>query len=305
MSSKIKRPKADKKKINSKEQFELCYIRHQYIRKVDYNPSEDEMRPYHWILDHTSRNTFYMYQMLFQMVGLYLEDIINTARVHLVSFLGLFALERMPEKMKAFKALILQEHGRRTTKIDILQKNKANFTLFLKQRMEDLVRICRQKARNIKGLPTEEYAVFTGTKRPPKVIKDLLDNYEALGYKKIDVSIFKSIRKKLDKKQEGPVYFINNSWYICVPLDKKTLELVDFSGAGLDPYDSMHNMTPERVLFHVEEEELWKDRKEKFSGCSREDKALIVRSFVEKNKNNPKFRDEIRTARKMLKRLEG
>jgi len=304
LSIKIIRPKADQKRINSKEQFELCYLRHKYIRKVNYNPSEYEMRPYQWILEHTSKNTFYMYNMLFQVVGLYLEDIINISRVHLVSFLGLFALEKMPKKMKAFKLLILQKYNRSATKEDILQKNKADFTLFLKQRMEDLVRICRQKARNIKGLPIEEYAVFTGTKRPPKVIKDLIDNYEIFGYKKIDTSIFKSIRKKLNKKQEGPIYFINNSWYICVPLDKKSLELVDFSGAGLNPHDNIHNMTPEQVLFNTNEEKLWEDRKKSFKESTIEDKISVIQSFIEKNKNNIKFKDEIETAKKILKRLK-
>ena len=36
------------------------------------------------------------------MVGLELDDVINIANVHLVSFLGLFSLESMPEKYKEF-----------------------------------------------------------------------------------------------------------------------------------------------------------------------------------------------------------
>src|SRR4051812_16236154 len=94
----VHRPVANKKKINSNDDFELCYIRHQYLRRTEYNPSPDEMLPYKRIVDHQAKNTFFTYRNLFALVGMESEDIANIGLVHLTSFLGLFAMDRATEE---------------------------------------------------------------------------------------------------------------------------------------------------------------------------------------------------------------
>lgn len=302
MSNKVKRPQAGNKKINSRNDFELCYIRHQYFRKVTFNPTLEEMEPYHRIIGHFVDNTFYTYRPLFGIVGMEKDDIINIGKIHLVNFLGLFSLEQMPIKYKEFveKFNIKYEDNPETE--DLLSKNKANFTLFLRQRMEDLVRICRQKAKNIKGLPVEAFFSIYGPKKPnPKM--DLKYNYQDYGYKKIDISVFKSIRKKALYKGIDSFKF-NGNWYISVPIDHRILTLNDFASLNMDPYDNIHNMDPEKLMFHKEEVAEWEDEKEKFKLLPKEAKTDLIKSFIKKNKKNPSFAEEIETAKKMLKRLE-
>lgn len=298
----VSRPKADKRKIHCKNEFELCYLRHQYFRRVKYNPTEKEMKPFMQIASHLAKNTFFTYRNLFHLVGFESEDVINIANVHLVSFLGLFSLESMPEKYKEFVKAFNEVQDRDPEERDFLNKNQAIFTLFLKQRMEDVVRVCRQKARNIKGLPTEECYYYYGPKKPPKLLRDLIKNYEKLGFRKLDTAIYKSIKKKVSSFT-GSTFAFGDNYYIAVPLDKKSLSINDFDGADMSPYDNIHNMNPEEIYFASEDKDTWEQKQQEFDNKSMNTKVNIVRNFIKTNRNKVEFREEIRVAKRLLREL--
>jgi hypothetical protein len=302
---KVDRPKADKKKIHCKNEFELCYLRHQYLRKVDFNPSEEQMRPYFGIVSNLAKNTFFTYRNLFGTVGLESEDLISIGQVHLVSFLGLFSVEKFTdEKLEAFIKSYEVKYRRHIEEEGVLDKNKANFTLFLKQRFEDVVRICRQKVRNIKGYPTDDHYVFYGPKKPPKMLTDLLVDHEKYGFKKMDIAVFKTIRKKAGAR--GANFFkFNDNYYVSVKHEHRNLDLVDFSGAGLDPYDSIHNMSPERIFFDQEDIIFWENKRVEFDSYPVSRRVKLIKSFISKYKNKKDYKDEIKTARKLLKSMEA
>lgn len=302
-NGKVFRPKADKKKIHSKNEFELCYLRHQYLRKTTHNPTKDEMQPYMSIAKHMAKNTFFTYRNLFQLVGFESEDLISIATIHLVSFLGLFSLDKMPEKYKDFFAIYKANNSKNPDAEQILNKNKANCTIFLKQRMEDVVRVCRQKARNIKGLPTEEYFFYCGVAKPPKILRNLSESYEKYGYRKLDTAVYKSIRKKA-KPDDDRIFRFNGKYYVAVLVAQKILAIEDLNGADMNPYDSIHNMDPEQVLFSMENATDWEKKQEEFDRKSKFSKSNIIKKFIEQNKENKEYKEELRTARKLLKSLE-
>lgn len=298
-------PKSDPdKRINHRDFFESCYMRHQYLLKVKIPPTREEMEPYYKIVENFCRNTFYIYKNLFLMVGLDLEDVMENGKIQLISYLGLFALEKNPKKLAEFKRNFRSRNSIICSKEDILDKNKANFTCFLKQRLEDMVRVCRQKARNIKGLIPEDFVVFKGVKRPPKDIEDLLENHEKYGYSPLNISVFKTIKKRMKDRQEGPVYLDNKTWYVCVPIRKKTLSLTDFTCNNYDPYDNLHNMTPEEVFSRSEGND-WEGKWLRFNSIPDEERAAIVQEFIVKNTKNPTYKKELRAARKFLESLDG
>jgi hypothetical protein len=294
----------NKTRINCKESFELCYLRHKYLRRAKHSPTIEEMKPYNKIVENFANKTYYVYKNLFILVGLDLEDVLNIAQVQLVSYLGSFALERDSIKMEAFKKTFRSHSSIRCTANDLLDKNKANFTCFLKQRLEDLVRVCKQKSRNIKGMSSDEFVVYMGTKRPPNDIEDLHETHQQYGYELVSQSAFKNIKKSF-KDQVGPVYLLGEVLYICVPLKKRFLKLTDFTCQNYNPYDSLHNMTPEELYQIKEEESKSENNRIEFDSFSNEEKSRIVEMFMIENDKNPKFSEEMATAKRLLETLNA
>lgn len=299
----VERPEASKHKIHSRDQFELCYLRHQYLRRVKFNPTATDMAPYTQIVTRQAKNTFYTYENLLKMVGFELDDLIAIARIHLVSFLGLYKLNKVPKKYEEFLDVFHKRNNCEAQPDDIESKDRANLTIFMKQRMEDVVRVCRQKARNIKGMPVEEFYVFYGAKKPPKDLRLLMEDHEKYGFRKLDMGSFKSIKKKNNIKNNDEAFKFAGYWYIAVPLEKRSLGLLDFTGAGLDPYDSIHNRNPEELLFDKFEEDEYERKKAEFKSSTLKRQKDRVQHFIAKHKGNPAFREEIMLAKKFLKSL--
>ncbi len=298
----VTRPEANIKKIHSKDEFELCYLRHQYFRKTDYNPTEAEMAPYMHVIKNLSKNTYFTYQNLLNMVGMELDDVINIGRVHLTSYLGLFSISVEQSRMEKFKQAFFDDNGYPAGRNEILNKDKADLTSFMKQRFEDLIRVCRQKGRNIKGHCVEEYFAYKGPGKPPKPVRKLVDNHEIYGFKKIDQGSFRTIRKKA--KPDSNIFEYEGLWYVAVLVDHKTLGIEDFTGAGLSPYDNVHNMTPEQILAEKRGESEFEQRRREFEWYSREMKINKIKHFIRYNHRKKALAGEIATARKMLKSLE-
>lgn len=300
------------KKIHSKEDFELCYLRHQYIKRSNYVPSKEEMQPYEWIIKNLSNRTYAFYQKIFFSVGLEKQDIINIGRVQLVSFLSLFAMQRLSEeKQRDFVNKHFKRHGCLPTKKDFLDKNKANFTLFLKQRMTDLVRVCRQKFRNIKGTDSSVALTYRGPEdfSLEEIGENFHKKYSSLGFKKISIESYKSAKKAANKgevsdPQENNFYY-NGSLYIYIPVEIKLLTQEDLVSAGYDPYENFHNRTPEENFLNEEGAFLLNEKKKLFNRSSRYGKIRTIKKFIKQNINNPIYGYEIKLARDYLKTLKA
>jgi len=308
------------KKIHSKDEFELCYLRHQYLRRVTSEVTATDMAPYIKIVSHQAKKTFYAYRNLFKLVGFECDDVINIAKAHLISFLGLYKLDKVPKKYQEFLLAHTKKYLKEAGPADVDNKDRANLTMFMKQRMEDVVRVCRQKARNIKGMPVEEYYAFYGPKKPPRNAYKLLKDHERYGFRKLDTASFKSIKKRSKRalnliKNKGnrrkpnhnadkPESFLfAGYWYVAVPLEKRSLELEDLTGAGIDPHDNIHNRNPEELLLDKFNEEEFEHKKAEFKASSPKRQEDRVRHFINKHKGNPMFREEIMLAKKFLSDL--
>ena len=322
----VSRPEAATKKIRTSEDFELCFLRHQYFRRVKYNPTEAEMQPYMYIVLNLTKNTFFTYVNLFKSVGLELDDVVNIGRVHLVSFLGLYSLENNEKKKKELTLKYLVDKEREPTEAELSQKDRANFTCFFKQRMEDVVRVCRQKSRNVSGKVVEEYQVFCSANKPPRYPQKLVREYQELGYKKIDFYVFKSVRKKADVEHDALMFEFGGLWYVAIAVEQHGLEIEDVVGSEANPYTNEHNGTPDELyaelpikgipwsaalnngdeIFEMTKEEKENDHyKHLFEERSDNRKRAVLHKFIAKNKNLVQYREEVLTARSILRTLGG
>lgn len=299
---KVTRPKASKGKINTQDQFELCYLRHQYVRRAEYNPNAEDVAPYFGVVKNLTKHTFWKYFYLFNAVGLESEDITNIGMVHLTSYLSLFSIEQDDNKYNAFVKAFQHKYATNEEPDDlaILNKNRANFSIFLKQRMEDLVRVCNQKGKNIRGVSLEEYQAYVGQEPPPAMFSVILEKPENFGFEKIDWNTFKTLRKLVGKPQ-ALAFRHEELWYVAIALEKKHLNLEDLSGADQSPRDNIHNMNPEELLLDTQDRLYWDRKMETFENKPKASRKLILKRFIEKNKDNPAYAEELTTARKMLR----
>src|ERR1700749_3010216 len=90
------------KKISTKDNFELCYLRHQYLRKLNTNTTKEELQPFSSVINKTASKTYATYKKLFFSVGLEFQDIVRICEVHLTAYLGLQKIELNNNKFDSF-----------------------------------------------------------------------------------------------------------------------------------------------------------------------------------------------------------
>lgn len=299
MSELVKRPQSVGKKINCVDEFELCYLRHQYLRKSEFNPTDAEMKPYYGIINRFAKRNNYIYSNLFKHVGFEAEDLVNIGKVHLVSYLCLFSISFNSERKDQFIDKFFDLRGDFPDERHILEKDKANFTDFLKQRYMDIVRIARQKVRNIRGVLSDEFLVYYSSK-PPEPGVDLVKDFQKNGFKKLSFSLFKSLKNML-KDQSGPVYFVNNLYYVVIELDHRQITAFDLIGADIDPRDDLHNMNPEQLLILKDTEAQNKKIKKKWKLMGKEDRNNKLIDFILAKSGDPLYSEEIVLAQRYIK----
>ena len=65
----------------------------------------------------------------------------------------------------------------------------------------------------------------------------------------------------------------------------------------MDPYDNMHNMSPEQVFFHTEDKTFWERKKKHFKRQRKEIKRDMLIDFISKHKDLPRYEEEVRNGR--------
>jgi hypothetical protein len=294
----IKRPAATGSKIGFKNQFELCYLRHKYLRKSEHDLTKEEIKVFSYTVKTLTLNTFNAYRGLFGTVGLEYEDLVSIAYVHLTSFLGLFSIFSNEDVKQRFTERFQKEQTANPKELDFFKKEKANFASFLNQRMEELVRICKQKSRNI---GTANYSDTSFFKSPDKIElnEEIANNYKKHNLSKIDLMSFRSIRNQANPKNKRCFLFENN-WYYSISLAKKTISYYDFDSIKDDYHDNIHCMTPEQAFAMKEEEQNLKLYKDTFDGYSKKKQKHILRTFIKTHEKSPYYKKEVKKAKRRV-----
>lgn len=286
------------KRISHRDSFELCLIRHKYFRKAKCKPTPLQMSLYDKIVKHFSFRTYYTYFDIFSIVGLDKEDVLSLGYVHLVNFWSLFRIgpKKNKDKYNKFTKRYELRYNVYPDSLALDAKNKANFTIFLKQRMEDIVRICSQKAKNIKGFKVDSSMAFYSK---DKFLNNLKLPIKNNNIKYLSASKFKTIKKRAKSKDSNQFKWAGN-WYISIPLAPRNLDKSDLINSGWNMHENEHNINPESVLVNKENKIQFDKQLNLFQNSSNENKLNIIANFINEKANDPNFVDEISTARLYL-----
>lgn len=294
------------KRISHRNEFELCYLRHKYFKRAKKELTKEDLKLYQSAIEKLSLNNFYLYKSIFLCVGMVLEDILAIAKAHLVTFIGLFSLQADKKKRMAFYASFKNANGRKPNEKDIEQANIRLFFKFLKQRMEDLVRICKQKSAYITGKQYDSFEVFSSNFEPTKDqvvflkhIGSCSTEYIPMGFRKVSNYSFKKIDKS-ENSVKNNVYFLDGLWYVKVTRSNSRITKEDLECSIFGNSESIHLKDPETIMIDIEKEKTI----DRFKTLDSSSKIEVFKKFIKTNKNNPKMSVEVREAEKQIKRLE-
>jgi|GEM_PF-4338074 len=288
-------------RIDYNDNLELVTMRWKYLLRSP-NPEEALMKQSKPIIEKVSKENWNKFNHVYYTVGYDLDDILNIARCHTVSFYGIFSVRTEEKHKEKFVQWYKNKNGENTypTEKDFLYKDMYNLQKFLIQRMEEVAKVCFQKNRNIRGTK-EIFKIFKATN--PLQVDDiaLIEDPKKYNYIEITKKEYNATKKAL--KLKGDNSFYNGDDYIrVVAIAAQDIKTVDF----LDHYlteNSEYYKTPERKMFDMETKAELMEMKDKYEGFSSDKKKRTLKEFIDQNKGCDRMKVEVSQARAMLKGL--
>lgn len=228
---------------------------------------------------------------MFGTLGWHRDDLKSIGLVHLTSYLSLFSIEADSKKMDKLK----KEYGDTIPESVLLENNKKLFASFLKQRLNE--NFTRNIEKELEGVPLNMdkiVAIVTpGTKDD-----EIRDAY----FKKAKSKDIEFIKPSMFSSKYGAAKKINKNTKVAENgkyVTKVALNTFIPSYQIEDHFYSKKN-TPEDILMELEDQIRDIDLKKSFESRSELKQRTLLRSFLEKNSNNPHLKEEVALARKKL-----
>lgn len=237
---KVKVPINPDKFVSTKNEFELTYLRWRYFMRTS-NPSDELIRQYEKAAYKVAKEEFNQNYETMKTCGLEIEDVCNIALVHLVSYLGCYSLQfskdgQAKAKEKSTTQLYPEE--------EIKRKDLSNMIIFIRQRMKDLVRVFRQKNKNVLGENHIAALFQLIDTEVPCTDFELLKSPKKYGYRAVTPSQYRQIRTKLGTHPQVGKFALDGISYRYVRMYISPVWLSDYEN---DDHISVFGTDPENV----------------------------------------------------------
>jgi hypothetical protein len=223
--------------------------------------------------------------------------------VYLIGYLGIFSLKNK-DNLKKFAAAYKKRNRTRKnpTAEEIDKKDKNNFVSFLTQRLEEAGKICSQKNRNIRGTDGV-YEAFIGDARADVTDEALTVRPEAYGYRKLKKKELETLAASSNVEPKGQFVTPDNKIVRVVEIGPKPLRAEDIS----DVYspDNAFSMNPLTFMEAVEEEANDTMLKRRFDSMLLPEKTSKLERFIDRYADNPRYHEEVRLAKRMVREISG
>jgi hypothetical protein len=183
-------------RVQGDDIFELVYLRHRYFRQSN-NPSNERLLSFKEMSDNMAGKNYFTNVATYNITGFELEDIRSIAQIHVVSFIGMSGLKENKDKMEKFISIHKQRNGQDSipTEKDIFTYECHALSSFLKQRLNELVRFCKNKNAKIRGTRNLRM-FFVGPGDLDPTDEELVAKHKKIGFEKISSATFVKIRTK-------------------------------------------------------------------------------------------------------------
>ena len=293
------------KKYNFSDHFEMLYLRHGYLTKVE-NLADIDINPYRALTELTARNMFKKLNVQFTRVGFEEEDIISISYVYLTAFLGLYSHNASQENYDK----MLNQYNRKNEDIgyipqkELARLERNNIINFLRQKLFHCAEVCSRKSRNI-TVGRDIKMAFAETANSLRASEDLLiKEYKSFNYRKVSAKELKEI--KADARINGSKELFDKDGFriieiVRLDLGIRSLEYSDI----ISTYSGIHYSTPDEILEQKENNLELLMAREKFDNFSNKKKKQVLSRFIEENKDTSNLSTELKLARKLLKQYRA
>lgn len=292
------------KRINHREEFELAYLRWRYFLRAE-NPDVSLIEKYRKAAYKAANESYRENQNIYKASGMEPEDVRNIALVHLVSYLGIFSLQHNKTPKTKFIASFQELAGREPTDAETAREDLTNMLCFIAQRMNDLIRICKQKNRSITGeLSATALFRLVGKETECSDLK-LYFSPNAFGYKKVGPAEYREVKKALNKAIPYGRFELDGKVYRFVREILGPVWLSDHEGADdlniFNPQDNtMTQEYSESLRIRYAKERIL----DRYKKTSKRGKKRILNKVIKMLSSRKGFEKEVQLAKELLAGLE-
>ena len=292
------------KRYNYNDDFEMLMIRHEYISKVE-NPDPNWVKKFKPIVKTTAILMYNKFKPNFSKVGYDLDDVIMITNCYMIGYMGLYSIERNENVKQRILDSYKKRLNREPTAQEIAKKERTNLISFLRQRLQHASVLCARKARNITvGQDKRATYAFTSNSKPASD-EMIYEKGKQLGYRKVTESELKNI--KLNARINRSKELIDEFGFkvIQVEIFNNGITRYDYECLFLDEKYGIYNSSPEELYIQKDEDKELSIMKEKFEELDIKDKKRTLRDFINTFRGNYRYKNELSTAKKMLKDLKN
>ena len=286
------------KKYNYRDDFEMIYLRHEYITKCELNG--DYVAEYEGIVNTTARIMYDKLYPNFNKVGFDRDDIVAITNVYMLGYMGLYSIRKDIPARDNFIERFNKINDRNPTDEEIYKKDRNNMINFLRQRLQHCSTICARKARNI-TVGKDRRGIFAETKDSLEASEEsVLNDYGKFGYRKVTKAEFRESENRSKKKGFVDVLDKDGFKIFKVEMLNNGIKYDEYSllfGSDKTPF----LMSPEENMLFAESNQNLEGYKDEFSALDGVVKRRKLNRFIEKNKGNKHLKKELGLARKWLK----
>jgi len=283
-----------KKRFNFKDDFEMLYLRHEYIKRID-KLDDSFVKKYAGIVTSTSK---IMFDRLtnFEKVGFTIEDVVAISNIYMLSYMALYSILVNPVEMENF---LKKKNLHSIPKEEAIRIDRNRLISFLRQRLHHCGTLCARKARNI-TVGADKRGIFAETKNSINIAREqILEDYQKYGYRKATSKEYKEALAKA--KAIGKTELFDRFGFKIFKIEKLNDGIKEEDYRVLvEANNSMFYHAPDVALQLKEDEMVMEGYKKRFDLMTVEQRNKTLARFVRRNKGDKTLKKELRLARKML-----
>jgi hypothetical protein len=286
-----------KKRLNFNDDFELLYLRHEYIEKAkklgkELDPSL--IKRYAGIVHTTAKIMFSKLKPNFQKVGFDEEDFVVITNMYMLSYMALYSIQTNQEEMDA----LIRKKGN-ISESEILRIDRNRLINFLRQRLYHCSTLFARKARNI-TVGEDKRGFYAETEKSKDVPRDLLlKNYKKYGYRKLSLKEFKEAQRVA--KENGTQDLTDKNGFKVIKVEQlnQGLSEYDFQLLSENEKGAFYN-PPDVILQNTEDEIALEAFRIKFQNLNQNEKRELLIAFIDTNGGDKSLKDEVKLAKRLL-----